>query len=104
MSGYHGGDDNDSCVNQDTGQIHWLHFPANLNVMDGAANIRVDRAEAVIYGGERRLNTEHKIRNKNTYILHSTSTSSENGNIYLFELKHFYNLLARVTRANNQHL
>ena len=49
MSGNNGGDDNDSCVNQDTGQIHWLHFPANLNVMDGAANIRVDRAEAVMY-------------------------------------------------------
>ena len=43
------GADNDSCVNQDTGQIHWLHFPANLNVMDGAANIRVDTAEAVMY-------------------------------------------------------
>ena len=36
--------------------------------MDGAANIRVDRAEAVIYWAQSTLNIEQKIKNKNTNL------------------------------------
>ena len=57
----------------DTGQIHWLHFPANLNVMDGAANIRVDRAEAGIYSAASTLNEKLKIKTPTSPHLNSQS-------------------------------
>ena len=35
-------------ANQVTSQIHWLHFPPNLNVMDGAVSFRWRKRECYL--------------------------------------------------------